>query len=116
LLSLQAPAPITGGNLPVVLVEEMARKALKDWTIEIDRDPFDAHVFDPAASDEGDELRMAAWRISTAPCIWKRPPANPAIALTLAMMRGQSMHFDAIGHRPRLATSGWTSAPTGTSP
>jgi hypothetical protein len=24
----------------------------------------------------------------------EKPPANPAIALTLAMMRGQSMHFE----------------------
>ncbi|TIN58653.1 MAG: hypothetical protein E5Y29_31390, partial [Mesorhizobium sp.] len=43
-------------------VEEMARKALSDWTIEIDRDPCDAHVFDPAAGEDGEELRMAAWR------------------------------------------------------
>lgn len=52
-------------------VEEMARKALKDWTIEIDRNPCDAHVFDPAAGDDND---ASAWRrgvISTAPCIWR---------------------------------------------
>jgi hypothetical protein len=75
-------------------VEEMARKALKDWTIEIDRDPCDAHVFDPAAGDDDDELRMAAWRDFDGSLHMEKPPANPAIALTLAMMRGQSMHFE----------------------
>ncbi|MCQ8871938.1 hypothetical protein NP945_08900 [Mesorhizobium sp. LMG17149] len=75
-------------------VEEMARKALKDWTIEIDQDPYDAHVFDPAASEDGEELRMAAWRDFDGSLLMEKPPANPAIALTLAMMRGQSMHFD----------------------
>ncbi|QKC98396.1 hypothetical protein [Mesorhizobium sp. NZP2298] len=75
-------------------VEEMARKALKDWTIEIDRDPYDAHVFDPAAREDGDELRMAAWRDFDGSLLMEKPPANPAIALTLAMMRGQSMHFE----------------------
>ncbi|MES0100504.1 hypothetical protein [Mesorhizobium sp. M0019] len=75
-------------------VEEMARKALKDWTIEIDRDPCDAHVFDPAASYDDDELRMAAWRDFDGSLHMEKPPANPAIALTLAMMRGQSMHFE----------------------
>lgn len=72
----------------------MARKALKDWTIEIDRNPYDAHVFDPAAADDGDELRMAAWRDFDGSLLMKKPPANPAIALTLVMMRGQSMHFE----------------------
>lgn len=75
-------------------VEEMARKALKDWTIEIDRNPCDARVFDPAASDDYDALRMAAWRDFDGSLHMENPPASPAIALTLAMMRGQSMHFE----------------------
>ncbi|WP_256754692.1 hypothetical protein [Mesorhizobium sp. Mes31] len=75
-------------------VEEMARKALKDWTIEIDRNPCDAHVFDPAAGDDNDALRMAAWRDFDDSLHMEKPPANPPIALTLAMMRGQSMHFE----------------------
>ncbi|RUX46936.1 hypothetical protein EOA22_33625, partial [Mesorhizobium sp. M7A.F.Ca.US.014.04.1.1] len=76
-------------------VEEMARKALKDWTIEVERDPCDAHVFNPAAGDDDDdELRMAAWRDFDGSLLMEKPPANPAIALTLAMMRGQSMHFE----------------------
>ena len=79
---------------PATQVEEMARKALKDWTIEIDRDPCDAHVFNPAANDDDDELRMAAWRDFDGSLLMEEPPANPAIALTLAMMRGQSMHFE----------------------
>ncbi|MER9296988.1 hypothetical protein NKI38_10930 [Mesorhizobium sp. M0621] len=53
-------------------VEEMARKALKDWTIEISRDPYDAHVFNPASSHDDDELRMAAWRdFDGVPFLWK---------------------------------------------
>ncbi|MER9713305.1 hypothetical protein NKJ13_24105 [Mesorhizobium sp. M0174] len=78
----------------IAQVGEMARRALKDWTIEIDRDPYDAHVFDPAAADDGDELRMAAWRDFDGSLLMETPPANPAIALTLAMMRGQSMRFE----------------------
>ncbi len=42
----------------------------------------------------GDELRMAAWRDFDGSLLMEKPPANPAIALTLAMMRGQSMHFE----------------------
>ncbi|WP_245490459.1 hypothetical protein [Mesorhizobium sp. M7A.F.Ca.US.011.01.1.1] len=86
--------PIPFFTSDLAQVEEMARKALKGWTIEIDRDPYDAHVFDPAASEDDEELRMAAWRDFDGSLLMEKPPANAAIALTLAMMRGQSMHFE----------------------
>ena len=71
-------------------VEDMARKALKDWTIEVQRDPCGAHVFDPAAADDDDKLRMAAWRDFNRSLLMEKPPADSATALTLAMMRGAS--------------------------
>ncbi|WP_352981447.1 hypothetical protein [Mesorhizobium sp. M1227] len=41
-----------------------------------------------------DDLSMAAWRDFDGSLHMDKPPANTAIALTLAIMRGHAVHFE----------------------
>jgi len=77
-------------------VADIAHKSLGDWTIEIDQDPCDARVINPHREEDilDDDLSMAAWRDFDGSLHMDKPPANTAIALTLAIMRGHVVHFE----------------------
>ncbi|MBZ9740611.1 hypothetical protein [Mesorhizobium sp. CO1-1-4] len=77
-------------------VADLTRKSLKDWTVEIDLDPCDARILDPEREtyeDELDDRSVAAWRYFDGRTYMEKPPANTAIALTLAAMRLQGDSF-----------------------
>lgn len=77
-------------------VAELTRKSLKDWTVEIDQDPCDARILDPGrdkCSDDQEDRSVAAWRYFDGRLYMEKPPANSAIALTLAAMRLQADSF-----------------------
>ncbi|RWE77598.1 hypothetical protein [Mesorhizobium sp.] len=77
-------------------VAAIAHKSLADWTIEIDQESCDARVINPRRGDDilDDYLSMAAWRDFDGSLHMEKPPVNTAIALTLAIMRGQAAHFE----------------------
>jgi len=84
--------PYLTGNLAEVA--EITEKSLKGWKIEIDRDPIcDARIIEPEHDDEDDDRSVAAWRHFDGRLYMEKPPANPAIALTLAAMRLQADSF-----------------------
>lgn len=86
--------PYLTGNLAEVA--EITHKSLQGWTIEIDQDPCDARILDPErdkASKDEDDRSVAAWRYFDGRRYMETPPANTAIALTLAAMRLQADSF-----------------------
>ena len=78
-------------------VAEITRKSLKGWKIEVDQSPCDARIIRPERDKEDgdddsdyDDLSVAAWRYCDDRTHMEKPPANTAIALTLAAMRLQA--------------------------
>ncbi|RWQ79279.1 MAG: hypothetical protein EOS85_17275 [Mesorhizobium sp.] len=75
-------------------VAEITRKSLSQWKIEIDQEPCDALIIEPERdADDDDDMSVAAWRCSDGWLHMEKPPANTAIALTLAAMRLQADSF-----------------------
>jgi len=74
-------------------VAKLAQESLKGWAIEIDQAPCDARLIDPAREGDDDDRSVAAWRHFDGQLYMERPPANTAIALTLAAMRLQADSF-----------------------
>lgn len=84
--------PYLTGNLAQVL--EITEKSLSGWTIEVDHDPCDARIIEPDRDEhDEDDLSVAAWRCTDGYQHMEKPPANAAIALTLAAMRLQADSF-----------------------
>ncbi|TPI32621.1 hypothetical protein FJ414_21330 [Mesorhizobium sp. B3-1-6] len=84
--------PCLTGKLAQIL--EITKKSLPKWTIEVDHEPCDARIIEPDRDrDEHDDLSVAAWRCSDGYQHMEKPPANAAIALTLAAMRLQADSF-----------------------
>ncbi|MER9800905.1 hypothetical protein NKJ36_27990 [Mesorhizobium sp. M0142] len=118
--------PYLTGNLAEVA--EITQKSLQGWKIEIDQEPCDARIIEPEGDEEDDDdMSVAAWRCSDGRLHMEKPPANAAIALTLAAMRLQAdsfpskrgkaepKHSGAIGYRGRIKLRClMTFAPTGT--
>ncbi|MCV3206139.1 hypothetical protein OHD62_03670 [Mesorhizobium sp. YC-39] len=73
-------------------VSEITRKSLESWKIEVDQEPCDARIIEPER-DEDDDMSVAAWRCADGRLHMAKPPANTAIALTLAAMRLQADSF-----------------------
>ncbi|UVK47641.1 hypothetical protein BPNPMPFG_001243 [Mesorhizobium sp. AR07] len=73
-------------------VAGITEKSLQGWTIEIDQEPCDARIIDPQREDDEDRS-VAAWRYFDGRLYMDKPPANTAIALTLAAMRLQADSF-----------------------
>ncbi|MBM2711025.1 hypothetical protein JQK88_07135 [Mesorhizobium caraganae] len=82
--------PYLTGNLAEV--SSITHKSLQGWTIEVDQAPCDARIIAPER-DEYDDRSAAAWRTFDGRVYMERPPANTAIALTLAAMRLQADSF-----------------------
>jgi hypothetical protein len=84
--------PYLTGNLAQVL--QITEKSLSGWTIEVDHDPCDARIIEPDRDEhDEDDLSVAAWRCTDGYQHMEKPPANAAIALTLAAMRLQADSF-----------------------
>ena len=84
--------PYLTGNLAEVA--EISQKSLQGWKIEIDQDPCDARLIEPEHEDcDDDDMSVAAWRCPDGYLHLEKPPANTAIALTLAAMRLQADSF-----------------------
>lgn len=81
---------LTGNSAEVV---EITQKSLQGWKIEIDQDPCDARIMEPEHDEDDDDMSVAAWRCSDGRLHMEKPPANTAIALTLAAMRLQADSF-----------------------
>ncbi len=82
--------PYLTGNLAEVLA--IAEKSLQGWVIEVDRDPCDARIIE-LEPGEDDDRSVAAWRCPDGRLHMETPPANTAIAVTLAAMRLQADNF-----------------------
>lgn len=82
--------PFLTANLAEVAA--ITERSLQGWKIEVDQEPCDARVIEPDP-DEDDDLSVAAWRCADGYLHMERPPANTAIALTLAAMRLQADSF-----------------------
>ncbi|TPL05817.1 hypothetical protein FJ938_14480 [Mesorhizobium sp. B2-4-14] len=82
--------PYLTGSLPDAA--EITEKSLPGWKIEIDQEPCDARIIQPER-DEDDDMSVAAWRCPDGYMHMEKPPANTAIALTLAAMRLQADSF-----------------------
>ncbi|UCI09525.1 hypothetical protein [Mesorhizobium sp. B1-1-8] len=74
-------------------VAEITRKSLQGWKIEIDQSPCDARIIEPRRDADADDTSVAAWRCASGYQHMEKPPANTAIALTLAAMRLQADSF-----------------------
>ncbi|RWM39924.1 hypothetical protein [Mesorhizobium sp.] len=84
--------PYLTGNLAEVAA--ITEKSLQGWTIEIDQDPCDARIIEPERDEhDDDDMSVAAWRCPDGYLHMEKPPANAAIALTLAAMRLQADSF-----------------------
>jgi hypothetical protein len=87
--------PYLTGNLAEVA--EIAEKSLQGWTIQIDQVPCDARIIDPKPDYDDDDYdgdrSVAAWRALDGRLYMEKPPANTAIALTLAALRLQADSF-----------------------
>ncbi|WP_245475668.1 hypothetical protein [Mesorhizobium sp. M7A.F.Ca.US.006.01.1.1] len=71
-------------------VAAITEKSLKGWKIAVDQEPCDARIID---LHEDDDRSVAAWRYFDGSVQMDKPPANTAIALTLAAMRLQAISF-----------------------
>ncbi|WP_027062846.1 hypothetical protein [Mesorhizobium loti] len=76
-------------------VAALTQKSLQGWTIEIDQAPCDARLINLERDrDESDGYgSVAAWRHFDGRLHMEKPPANTAIALTIAAMRLQDESF-----------------------
>ncbi|RWC64264.1 hypothetical protein [Mesorhizobium sp.] len=74
-------------------VAQITQKSLQGWTVEIEQDPCDARIIDPERDEDDDDRSVAAWHSLDGRLYMDRPPANTAIALTLAAMRLQADSF-----------------------
>ena len=74
-------------------VAAITQKSLQGWTIEIDQAPCDARIIEPERDERDAERCAAAWRHFDGRLHMDNPPANTAIALTLAAMRLQGDSF-----------------------
>ncbi|RWM07970.1 hypothetical protein [Mesorhizobium sp.] len=84
--------PFLTGSLPEVAA--ITERSLPGWKIEIDQDPCDARIIETERDEDDDEdISVAAWRCSDGRLHMEKPPANTAIALTLAAMRLQADSF-----------------------
>lgn len=85
--------PYLTGNLAEVA--SITQKSLQGWVIEVDQTPCDARIIEPkrGESDDFDNRSVAAWRCLDGRHYMEKPPANTAIALTLAALRLQADSF-----------------------
>lgn len=74
-------------------VAAITETSLKGWKIEIDQEPCDARIIDLEHDEDDDDRSVAAWRYFDGRIQMDKPPANSAIALTLAAMRLQAISF-----------------------
>ncbi|QPC95118.1 hypothetical protein GA829_13725 [Mesorhizobium sp. INR15] len=88
----QLGLPYLTSNLAEVAA--ITAKSIHGWKIEIDQQPCDARIVElDLDEDDEDNLSVAAWRCFDGRLHMMRPPANAAIALTLAAMRLQADSF-----------------------
>jgi len=83
--------PYLTGNLAEVVT--ITEKSLQGWKIEVDQDPCDARIIELEHEEDYDDRSVAAWRRPDGQLHMEKPPANTAIALTLAAMRLQADSF-----------------------